>query len=172
MPKPLVFNFGGQLLAVFMSKVDRSKLYGYKEPEMLDEQEEPCELATLAADGRTVIGRGGTAAGYLSVEGHWCERFELTPVDLEGQPIEAVPSSFEFPITLVETVDINEYLNYEIRSVGLETEDAFLLMNDEQHIFMVIGSPTGFPFVGLQTPAQKSEDAEVDDQDPMDFDMI
>ena len=206
MAKPLVFSFGGQQMAAQMSKVDRSKLYGTKETEMLDEQNKVCELATLAADGWTVIGRGGTATGYMTVEGHWCDRTELTPVDLAGEPIEPVLSSFEAPVSLVETIDINEYLNYEIRSVyaltldeqsslsllieqlqrgtifrfqfsfrgGLEAEEAFLLMNDVNDLFMVIGSPSGFPFIGLQPPGadEDQESPPDEDADPMDFEMF
>src|SRR5690606_23371108 len=64
--KPLVFQFGDCDLALVMNKVDRSKLYGYKEVEVLDDQGRRCELATLAGDGRTVVGRGGTGIAQLA----------------------------------------------------------------------------------------------------------
>ena len=72
MAKPLVFLFGDNEVAFTMSKVDRAKLYGYKELEVLDDEGRKCELATLAGDGRTVVARGGTGIGYVSQDGLWC----------------------------------------------------------------------------------------------------
>ena len=57
-----------------MTKVDRAKLYGYKELLVLDENGETCEMATLAEDGHTVVGKGGTGMGYLSADGQWCDK--------------------------------------------------------------------------------------------------
>ena len=48
MAKPLIFSFGGSDFSFEMTKVDRAKLYGYKEIEVFDEQGEKCEMATLA----------------------------------------------------------------------------------------------------------------------------
>ena len=47
-------------------KIDRSDLYGFKEVEVLDEHGQRCELATLADDGKTVVGRGGVTYAYLA----------------------------------------------------------------------------------------------------------
>ncbi len=55
---------------------------------MLDEHGDKCEMATLAEDGHTIIGRGGTGIGYLSADGLWCDKSELQPVDLSGVPIQ------------------------------------------------------------------------------------
>jgi hypothetical protein len=124
MARPLVFQFRDRDYAFQPVKVDRSKLYGFKEVEVLDEQERPCELATLADDGRTLVGRGGTGIGQLSPDGLWCEKAELRPVDLEGREITPVPSSFGAPIPLHETVSVEKYfdhtikLAYQLRSEG------------------------------------------------------
>ena len=48
MAKPLVFHFADRDISFQMSKVDRTKLYGFKELEVLDEDGQACELATLA----------------------------------------------------------------------------------------------------------------------------
>ena len=71
MAKPLVFQWRDRQFSFAMNKVDRAKLYGFKETEVLDEQGLRCDLATLAQDGQTVIGRGGTAFGVLTVDGTW-----------------------------------------------------------------------------------------------------
>ena len=52
MAKPIVFQWGDMDLSFSLAKIDRSKLYGYKEVEVLDEDGNRCELATLADDGR------------------------------------------------------------------------------------------------------------------------
>ena len=201
--KPLVFQWGDDDLSFTMNKVDRSKLYGYKEVEVLDENGKPCELATLADDGQTVVGRGGTGLGYLDADGQWVEKSQLTPVDLDGKAMEQVASSFSAPIKLFETVTADEYLSHNIRLVyqlecegpietlitelergtifsfpysyrgGLEADSGFLLLSDDGHLFMAVGSPTRVDFIGLQQTAILSEqDDEVDETDLMDFDMI
>ena len=117
MPKPIVFAFEGHDLSFEMNKVDRSKLYGYKELEVVDDNGQPCEMATLADDGRTLVGRGGTGIGYLSADGNWCDKDILQPVDSEGEPITPVKSSFSAPIPLANKVTVEEYMNHSIRLV-------------------------------------------------------
>ncbi len=202
MAKPLVFQFGGQDFPCLLDKVDRSKLYGYKEVEVLDEQGRPCELATLADDGKTVVGRGGSAFGYLSADGEWCDKSQLRPVDLEGREMQPVPSSFAAPIPLGDAVPVDEYLNHNIRLVyrlqsesdlaplaaalsagtifkfpysfrgGVEADAAFLLQGLDGDIFMTVGNPTRVEFIGLQQVAVVTEEEGDDETDLMDFDMI
>ncbi len=117
MAKALVFDFDGSNIAFEMTKIDRSKLYGYKELEILDEEGQACELATLADDGRTVVGRGGVGLGYLTADGSWCDKTSLQPVNLEGEAITPVPSSFSAPVPLVNRVSLDEYMNHNIRLV-------------------------------------------------------
>jgi hypothetical protein len=115
--KPLIFQFEGSQPAFSLTKIDRSKLYGYKETEVVDERGHPCELATLAGDGRTVLGKGGVALTYLSTDGAWCERSELKPVDLDGRPIQPVPSSYAAPVPLTQRATVEEYLDHNIRAI-------------------------------------------------------
>src|SRR5262249_44599264 len=154
-------------------------LYGYKEELALDEHGRPCELATLCADGRTIVARGGRAIGFLSQEGEWLDKTELAPVDLEGQAIEPGPSSFAAPIPLGERATIDDYLAHNIRAVyalvpegdaaavlgelaggaifkfawsfrgGLVADVGFLLANPEGAPFLCVGQPTTIHFVGL-----------------------
>jgi hypothetical protein len=204
MAKPLVFQFDGRSLAFSLSKVDRSKLYGYKETEVVDEKNARCELATLAGDGRTVLGKGGVALAYLSPDGAWRDRTELKPVDLEGRPIKPVPSSFAAPVPLAEPATIEEYLDHNIRAMyqlqteddasglweqlrqgaifkfpysfrgGLEADAGFVLMNDQGHVFLAVGSPTTVHYIGLQqaAPVAAEEEAPEEEEADMDFDMI
>jgi len=204
MAKPLIFQFGDRELPFQLSKVDRSKLYGYKELEVLDDHGDTCELATLASDGQTIVGRGGTGMGYLSASGNWCDKGQLKPIDLNGEEIQPVSSSYSAPVQLFETVTAEDYLSHNIRSIyvvtseedvadlldelkrgtifsfpysfrgGLEADAGFLLMGDDENIFLAVGSPTRIEMIGLQPSVAVTDDTDDDDDgmDPMDFDMI
>ncbi len=201
MAKPLVLQFAGKEISFQMNKVDRAKLYGFKELEVLDDKKRGCELATLSGDGQTVVGRGGTALAYISTDGLWCNKGDLTPVDIEGNEIEPVKSSFGAPNPLDEEVTIDEFMDHDIRIVyqmdpdngaeelleklksgsifrfafsyrgGLESDAAFLLMSEGQDVFMLVGTRVQLEFVGLQQTAAAADEAD-SGGDMMDFDMI
>lgn len=183
MPKPLVFQLGESEVRLVMTKIDRTKLYGYKELKVLNDDEEVCQLATLAGDGCTMIGKGGTGLGWLDADGCWRDKTELTPVDQEGQQIEPVESSFKAAVKLFDTVTVDEYLEYNIRLMysmevtndaedflqeiqrgtifrfpysyrgGLEPDTGFLLANEDGELMFVVGSPTKVDFIGMAAPA-------------------
>lgn len=195
MAKPLVFSFAGREFPFQLNKVDRSKLYGFKELEVLDAKKRRCELATLSGDGQTVVGRGGTALAYLSADGLWCEKGELKPIDVEGNEITPVTSSFNAPTELTEEVSIDEYMDHDIRIVyqmepetdlgelrekldegviyrfpfsyrgGVEPDVAFLLTGEDGNVFMLVGSRVQLEFVGLQQAAPAVEEDETEEDD-------
>ena len=124
MAKPLIFQLGEQEIALNLNKVDRSKLYGFKELEVVDENDQPCELATLADDGRTLIGKGGTGLCWLDNDGRWRAKTELKPVDANGDTIRPVASSFNSPIRLFDTASAEQLLDHNIRLVySMSTPD-------------------------------------------------
>jgi hypothetical protein len=119
------FIYEGKQSNCGLGKVDRSKLYGYTKTEVLDEDGKPCSLATLAADGRTVIPSGGLALAYFSPDGSWKDKSDLKAVDVEGQPITPVPSTLKAPLELKDTVTIDEFLTHNIRlTYQMEPDDA------------------------------------------------
>lgn len=194
MAKPLVFQFGDRDLSLYLYKVDRAKLYGYKEVEALDDKGGQCDLATLASDGQTVVGRGGTGMGYVSGSGEWCDKSELKPIDLDGNEITPVASSYSGPIKLFDTVKADEFLSHNIRSIyrlqtddeiddlreelergtifsfpysyrgGLEADAAFLLKGQDGNLFLTVGQPTKIEFLGIQ-PSISVIDAMDDDNE-------
>ncbi len=207
MAKPLVFDFEGSPVALSMNKVDRARLYGFKELKVLDEDGAPCELATLGDDGRKLVGRGGTGVGYLTADGNWCDRESLRPVNLEGETIVPVKSSFGSPIPLTKRVSVDQFLDHSIRLIyhltpddqplpatlqeqleageifqfpysyrgGLEADTGFLLANEQNDMFLLVGDGASIHFVGLQQAAAvagAAEPADEPDADPMDFGMI
>jgi hypothetical protein len=178
-----------------MSKVDRARLYGFKQTEVLDEEGRRCELATLAQDGHTVIGRGGTGFGNITVDGTWIEKSQMTPVDPAGAKLQPVPSSFAAPVELGETASMEDYLDCAVRAVyllestdelgplrdellrgtifrfsfsyrgGLEPDAAFLLTNFEGTLFLAIGKPAKVEYLSLAQSAAVVEDEDGDVQD-------
>ncbi len=194
MAKPLVFQLGDRDLPFELTKVDRSKLYGYKTVEAIDSHGSKCSLATLANDGQTIVASGGTGLGYLNADGEWCAKTDLTPVDSEGKEIPPVSSSFNAPIKLFDTVTVDEYFQHNIKSIyllscdaeiedlktelargtifsfpfsyrgGLEADRAFLLSNEEGYLFMAVGVPTKTQWIGLQQTSVEMVDIEAIDE--------
>jgi hypothetical protein len=186
--KPLIFAFENANVSFDPTKIDRSVLYGFKEVEVLDEHGQRCELATLANDGKTVVGRGGVTFAYMSPDGAWCDKSGLKPVDLEGQEIHPVASSYSAPAALTEKATLEEYLSHNVRSVylmhseaelpelltalrggtifkfpysfrgGLEADAGFLLAGADGNVYLAVGSPTKIEFVGLQQAAGIAEE--------------
>ncbi len=201
MPKGLIFQFGKQQVSFQMTKIDRSKLYGFKESEVLDENDKQCELVTLAEDGRTVIGKGGTGIGYMTADREWTDKSRLTPFDLDGEPITPIASSFSAPIELKQKVSLEEFLDHNIRLVykleatagaeklfeqlktgliykfdysfrgGLEPDAGFLMLNDLDDICFLVGDSTFIEFIGLRQVVVPPE-SETGGDDLMDFGMI
>jgi hypothetical protein len=199
--KALVFLYRGTTLSFTMRKVDRNVLYGSREIEVLDEAGGRCELATLADDGRTIVGRGGTAFAYLAPDGIWCDKPSLKPCRLDGTPIEPVASSFSAPVELSQTATIEYYLAHNIKSVyqlqteddasalleelksgtlyqfpysfrgGLEADAGFLLAGADGNLFLAVGNPTRIECVGFAAPAATGEEADTDEEETDLFDF-
>lgn len=179
MPRALILRHRGVELSFTIEKLDRTKLYGSVDVEAIDDQGRRCELATLASDGKTLLGKGGTAAAFLSQDGSWLDRGALKPVDAFGDPIVPVPSSFAAPVDLGDDTDVDDYLQHNIKSVyaltpsahidslraelkdgkiykfpysfrgGLVADVGFLLANPEGEPFLAVGQPTRIHFLGL-----------------------
>jgi len=202
MPRSLSFTFNEHPVDFVMHKVDRSRLYGFKELLVLDDEGEPCELHTLAEDGKTLIGKGGTGIGYVDADGNWIEKAELAAVNLEGEEIVPVKSSFSAPIALAEKATESDFLDHNMRLIyrleseaidekleaeleagaifkfpysfrgGLMADAGFLLHNSEGEIFFLVADPTTVEFVGLQQVAPTVAEESGGDEDLMDFGMI
>jgi len=116
-PRALKFKFGDTEFECSLNKVDRRKLYGSVDVATRDIDGNKCSLATLANDGKTLIPYGGTAMGYVNNAGQWVERGDLKPVDLKGEELKMLESSFDVTIDLERTATIDEFLNYSSRLV-------------------------------------------------------
>ncbi len=123
MPRALKFKYGDSEFECELNKIDRRKLYGSVDVETRDIDGNRCSLASLANDGKTLIPYGGTAMGYISSDGEWVERGDLKPVDLSGNELPLLSSSFETTIELKKTATLEEFLNYSSRLVYLMGTD-------------------------------------------------
>lgn len=115
MPRSLEFVYRKKHFQADLRKVDRDQLYGSVRVLTRSADDDPCTLATLANDGKTLIPRGGTALGYVNTEGEWIKRNALQPVDLEGKEVLEVASSFDAPVTLSKAVPPETLLDHNVR---------------------------------------------------------
>jgi hypothetical protein len=114
----LTLIFHGETLAFTLDKIDRDRLYGYLETETKTADGELCTRAVLAGDGHTIAGQGDTAIAYLSPDGSWRERDQLRAVDVHGNPIVPVKSTFAFPVNLEgKQTTYDDYLVHSVRLV-------------------------------------------------------
>lgn len=116
MPRPLVFVLDGEEFSVSIRKIDRDQLYGSVEIEAFDEKGNPANLLVLAADGKTLMDRGGSALAMVDEKGNSIERKSLKPVDLEGKELATVPSSFSQPNEL-NRAEVDDYLSQIVKSI-------------------------------------------------------
>lgn len=118
MAKPLILSLDGKEIAVSIIKIDRDKLYGSVEIEAFDEKGKEASLRVLAADGKTLIDKGGTALATITEKGDSVDRSTLKPVDEDGKKIEPVSSSFGEANKLYKAT-VDDYLSQTVKSVYL-----------------------------------------------------
>lgn len=195
MARSLVFQLDGREFSLVPEKVDRTKLYGSIEVEALDSKERRCHLATLADDGRTIVGAGGSSFATLSPDGLWMDKSQLKPVNNEGKPITPVPSTYSAPVALTKKATVDEYLSHNIKGVyalrsdtdfaplieelrkgaiysfpysfrgGLEADVGFLIAGQDGTPFMTVGQPMRVHFVGLEQAAVLTEEESTEADD-------
>ena len=144
MPRPLILVLDGEEFTVTLKKLDRESLYGKVEIEAFDEKKRPAEIKVLAADGNTLIDKGGTALEMVTVQGDSIERSDIKTVDREGRELETVKSSFGGPNNL-SRAEIDDYLSLIVKSVYmLEAEEGSSMELLCDHL--VDGQIYSFPF--------------------------
>ena len=118
MPRQLILSLDGREFPVTLVKIDREKLYGSVEIEAFDEKGREASLRVLAADGKTLIDKGGTALTTVNEKGTSVDRSTLKAVDEDADEIEPVPSSFNEPNEL-KRAQIDDYLGQMFKSLYL-----------------------------------------------------
>jgi hypothetical protein len=118
MARALILSLDGHEYPVSLIKVDREKLYGKIETEAFDEKGLEAELKVLAADGKTLIDKGGTALATVTDKGDSVDRSDLVPINPEGEKIEQVTSSFG-EVNVLKQSSVQEYFSQMVKSVYL-----------------------------------------------------
>ncbi len=116
MAKPLMLSLDGHEFPVSIRKIDREQLYGSVEIEAFDEKGNPANLLVLAADGKTLLDKGGTALATIDESGNSVERNTLRAVNLEGGELPLVESSFSTRNELA-VASFDDYLSQLVKSV-------------------------------------------------------
>jgi hypothetical protein len=199
MAKPIVLNWKGVQSSFALEKLDRSKLYGRRQRQVLDPDDKRCERAELTRDGALLVRSGMTAQAYFDEEGHWVPNRDLVGLDPDGNPVELAPSTLGVEQPLEGPVSPNEVLDLCTRSVyvlspdGLDpelekrllagevfrfpfnyrndynTETAYLVANGSG-FFALVGNPAASEWCELQTVAQETFEDAADDE--LDFEMF
>jgi hypothetical protein len=179
MARSLILSLDGQEFPVSLVKLDRDKLYGTIEIEAFDEKGNEATLKVLAADGKTLIDKGGTALSTVNEEGVSVSRTQLKALDADGEEIKPVPSSFDAP-NILKTATADEYLSQIVKSIymlqpagdsdldylqshlasnqiykfpfsyrGGLEYDSAFLVGGADSAFMIVGKQAGLQFVKL-----------------------
>lgn len=183
MARPLILSLDGQEIAVSLQKIDRDRIYGTIDIEAFDEKGNPATIKILAADGKTLIDKGGTSLATLDQAGNSVDRTELTPVNADGEKIDTVESSFNKPNVLKEAT-VEDYLSQMVKSVyvlqpfeeskldvlidhlsakniysfpfsyrGGTENDSAFVIGNAGDAFMIVGKPADLEFVKLSQAA-------------------
>lgn len=183
MARPLILSLDGTEFPVTLVKIDRDKLYGRVEIEAFDEKGREASLRVLAADGKTLIDKGGTALATITDKGDSVDRNDLVPITIDGEKIEQVPSSFN-QTNILKPATVEDYFTQVVKSVyvvsahedadiselhdHLSTERIFtfpfswrggieydnaFLIGSGGEAFMVVGKQAEFQFIKLNQAA-------------------
>ena len=201
MAKPIIVTLGGVESRFDHEKLDRAKLYGKRQRQVLDPSGQRCERAELTRDGTLLVRSGMTAQGYFDEGGSWVPSSKLVGLDADGKPLPAVPSTLGESQKLTGPVDATEVLDLAVRSVyalspegldpklegelkagkiykftfcyrgGYEAETAYLVGN-ATGFFALVGTPAQTEWCELQTVAAETLDDADDDGDDLDFEMF
>lgn len=118
MARPLILSLDGTEFPVTLVKIDREKLYGRVEIEAFDEKGREASLRVLAADGKTLIDKGGTALATVTDKGDSVDRNDLVPMTTDGEKIEQVESSFN-KTNILKPATVEDYFSQVVKSVYL-----------------------------------------------------
>ena len=183
MARSLILSLDGQEFPVNIVKVDRDKLYGEIEIEAFDEKGNEASLKVLAADGKTLIDKGGTGLNVVNEDGASISRSDLSAVDAEGDPIEPVASSFS-QTNVLRSATTDDYLFQVVKSVyvlqpadGTDIDylqshldgeqiytfpfsyrggleyDSAYVIGADNNAFMIVGKPAAIQYVRLNQAA-------------------
>ena len=117
MAKPIIVSLGGVESRFDHEKLDRTKLYGKRQRQVLDPGGSRCEKAELTRDGTLLVRTGMTAQGYFDEGGSWVPSNKLVGLGPDGKPLPMIGSTLGESQKLTGPVDATEVLDLAVRSV-------------------------------------------------------
>lgn len=200
MAKQLDIRIDRRSFTVYPTKLERKKVYGWNELRVVTPNGTPCQQAGLNSDGVTIIPNGNIKNGMLSEDGLWMERSELIAFDAHGNMVQAVSSSFDTGIDLLEKTTVEDLLDHNLASVyqllgedslllsskigddiykfafsyrgGYELNTAFIITNGP-NVFIIVGNDGNYDYIGLeQQGVLDTVEDEICLEEAMDFAMF
>ncbi len=200
MAKAIALRLAGEVNSFAFSRLDRYKLYGRKERQVVDQDGNRCSSAYLSSDGAALVPSGGLAMLYVDESFATIERSTLRAVDDQGADVPllsatlGVEQDLEGPVAPQRLLDHTIHAVYQLQCEALGTQlDAalaaggifctpynfrddyqrqtlFLLRNDNG-TFALLGSARGFDFIRRDAAPVAAD--EVDElADDLDFTML
>ena len=196
MAKVLQFMNGSTLYEAEPVKIERKKIYGYKEISALDPAGNECRQCYIDASGAILIPQGAVKLSSLDGNGNTIERNEMILLDANGNTPKNYPSSFDTPVRLEHTVNEEDFLDhlwkgvYQIKNDELaavvgekiytfpfsyrggHTCDEGFLLSSDGVCFLFYGEKTDFPFLNAPDSGVLDDADECGEDDDFEFDMM
>ena len=202
MARTMSFLIDGQEYEVEPAKIDRRRLYGWSEVHAFDDDGNECTLVATDSSGTIIIPKDGVAVGLLGPDGRWVRRNQLKAIRVDGGDAVMVESSYNRVNQLTQKASPEDLLDcsitgfYHLANAGAEligaigddiyrfdycyldsyeTSPGFLLVSEidgQSQLFMLVGTPNRFEFIGLDQVMVLDEAEDEEDDDDLDFSMF
>lgn len=117
MARTINLSFSGADYTVGIQKVDRKKIYGYTVIDVKDDSGSKCGLATITDDGKYILSKGCVGYTALNEKNEYVATSSIKMLDVDGNAIEKIPSSFDAEKIELEKASLEDYLKLHIKSV-------------------------------------------------------
>lgn len=202
MAKNLTFSINKSTYSAGITKLDRDKIYGFVEEQILDKNGNLCSSGALLDDGQTLVLTGATAMKTVTDNNAEVDKKALKTVYMDGKDAILVPSSYEGTIELVKAT-MDDLFNLEVNSVyQLTWEDAVakssmlkeleggnlfrfvfnyradyegadaILLSAQNEIFVLTGRLLEFEYLENKTAAPIAEVENAEQEEEVDFGML
>lgn len=122
MAKNLTFSIAKTPYSAGITKVDRDKVYGFVEEQVLDKNGNICSSGSLLDDGQTLILSGAVALKVVTENNTEVDKKALKTVYMDGSDALLVPSSYDGTIELVQAT-MDDLFNLEVTTIYQLTWD-------------------------------------------------
>lgn len=201
MAKSIAVGFAGESSSFTYERLDRERLYGRKERQVIDADGRRCSSAWLSSDGAALVPSGGLALLYVDESFGTVERSSLQAVDDQGAELALLPSTLGSEQPLEGPVPPARLLDHVIHTVYVLTAETIgsalsaalkdgrifcspfnarddyqrqmlFLVANEHGIFGLVGSAPGFAMIRREAvPVAAAADGD-ELSDDLDFSMM